>query len=74
MVCRKFSIGSSELSCINHVASQAAVGRQAMEDEEARNVAGLGLDALEGGGEMLPVLEQLRRFAVQIIELFGRFL
>ena len=45
----------------------------AMEDD-ARSAASLGLDALEGGGEMLPVLEQLRRFAVQIIELFGRFL
>ena len=45
-----------------------------MEDEEARNVAGMGLDALEGGGEILPVLEQFRRFAVQMIELIGRLL
>ena len=57
-------------SCCFH---QAAFGRMAMEDD-ARSAASLGLDALEGGGEMLPVLEQLRRFAVQIIELFGRFL
>ena len=52
---------------------QTAFGQKLMEDEEARNAAELGFDAFEGGA-VLTTVEQLRRFAVQVIEFIARVL
>lgn len=52
---------------------QAAFGRQVLEDAELRDAVDLGVDAVEGGAA-LTALEQLRKFATEVVEFFVRVL